>query len=282
MLDQQDYRELVRLVAYEQAKLSTSAWFFTGEDHLRVRSFGALAGVVLAVEGRFLTADGQLISVGERHVPNSDRTEATSLHTLGEGFLLNLSVRASTGSPRVGQVFVTVEVVRGRLGAVQILGALTAGYVTDTQRLAWPGTPAARSIDGPGVIRSITGTDPAAGAEISETVPTNARWRLLALRANLTTDATVATRVVSLRLAPAATLTASIQAPNSQAASATYAYNYALESADRALVVTADIPVRLPQNALPGGSTISTVTAGIVAGDNWGAPGYTVEEWIED
>ena len=99
-MDLADYRELVRQVAYEQAKLSTSSFFFDGQDRLRLRTFGSLAGVILAVEGRLLGADGRLQAFAETHTPASDRTVATSLYHLGEGFLLNVSLRASTGAPR--------------------------------------------------------------------------------------------------------------------------------------------------------------------------------------
>jgi hypothetical protein len=77
---------------------------------------------------------------------------------------------------------------------------LLQGYVTDTSRLSFPGSPIRSSIEGPGVLRSITGTNPAANAEISETVPTNARWRVHAIRFTLVTDANVANREVALTL----------------------------------------------------------------------------------
>ena len=166
MPDVLDFRELARQAAAAQAKLSTSSFFFEGSDALRLRTFGSVSGAVLALEGRFLTVDGDVMPFSERHVPTSDRTVNTTLHNLGMGFLLNASIRANAGTPRIGQVFCVLEVVRGLTGAVQPLAVLIEGYVTDTQRLGWPGAVLRDSIDGRGVIRSITGTDPAAGAEI--------------------------------------------------------------------------------------------------------------------
>ena len=53
------------------------------------------------------------------------------------------------------------------------------------------------NLDGPGTIQSITGTDPSAGNEISQTVPANTIWRLWGMYATLVTDAGVADRRAS-------------------------------------------------------------------------------------
>jgi hypothetical protein len=191
-MNDQDYRELLLLaLAGSKASARRSA---DRRDALRLRVLNSAAGVRLALEGRILRFDGIAHPFAFEFTPTTDRTEATSLALPGDGFLLNLAVRASAGTPRVGQCFCTVEMVRGQTGATSILGALAAGYVTDTQRLPWPGSPTRHSSDGPGVLRGITGTDPAAGVEITEVVPTNARWHLLMMRAALLTSATVANR----------------------------------------------------------------------------------------
>src|SRR5262245_45087486 len=164
-IDAVDYRELVRELKAAQAKLSTSAMFVEGSDALRLRTFGSVSGAALALNGRMLTVEGEIVAIEERHVPNSDRTVNTTLHNIGPGFLLNASIRASSGTPRVGQIYCVLEVVRGLTGAVQPLASLLEGYATDTPRLSWPGAQLRGPGDGPGVVRAILGTDPAAGAE---------------------------------------------------------------------------------------------------------------------
>ncbi len=277
-----EYPELARLAVALSAKASTSPWLFTGEDALRVRVFNSVTSCRLVLEGRVLRFDGIAHPFAAEFTPNSDRTESTHLVTVGDGFLLNFSIRASSASPRVGQCFATVEMVRGRLGAVQILGALAAGYVTDTQRFAWPGSPVRTSTDGRGVMRSITGTDPAAGAEASETVPTNARWLLLAFTLRLVTDATVANRHVRLVIDDGATTFFSSDSEAAQAASDNWAYNAGI-GMDRRAGVSDNRMWALPAGLmLPGGARIRTSTSNIAAGDNFSAPQLLVEEWIED
>ncbi len=281
-MELQTYSELARFAALHQAKASSSAFYFTGEDALRVTTFNAAAGVTLAIEGRRIDVDGHIQPFAERHVPTTDRTVASTTFPLGEGFLLNVQLRATAGTPRIAQCFAILEVVRGVTGSVVPLATLVQGYVTDTSRLAWPGSPLRSSIDGPGVIRSIAGTDPAAGAEIAEVVPANARWQLDTVRVELVTDATVANRTVTLIVDDGATTLASVTASAAQAASLTRQYQaYASGGAPRLDGTVFYLPIP-PELMLMGGFRVRTSTAGIVAGDNFGAPQLLVEEWIED
>lgn len=259
-----------------------NAIYLSGEDNLRIRSFGSLASTVLALEGRLLDLDGNVIPIVETHTPSTDRTMVTTLHTLAAGFLLNLQLRASSAAPRRGQVFAIVEIVRGRLGAVQPLGVIIQGYVQDTTALAWPGALIESSVEGCGVIRSITGTDPAAGAEISETVPTNARWRLIHARALLVTSAVVANRTASWLIDDATNVVIQQYGNFNQAASLTVTYSAGAFGTFGA-TAGAFIDVALPPDLiLPGGFRIRTATLSMDVGDNWGAPQLLVEEWIED
>lgn len=262
------------------ALVDAAALYVTGEDHLRLTSFNGLAAVELVVEGRFVECAGRLVPFSERHVPNTDRTAASSLYTLGEGWLCNVQVRASVAAPLQGQTFVVVELVRGRTGAIQPLTCVLQGYVTSTHRLAWPGSPIASSVDGAGVLRSITGTDPAAGVEISETVPAGARWRLLSLHTHLVTSATVANREVVFVFDDGATGYAEVPAGASQAATLTRQYSLT-RGVQRFAVATSDVlSVPAPDILLPAGHRIRTATANLQAGDDFTAPQLLVEEWI--
>lgn len=259
-----------------------NAWYLRGEDNLRLTTFNSLAAVELVVEGVLLNPDGELVQFQRRHVPNTDRTSASTVWNAGSGWLLSLQVRATAATPRRGQCFAVVEVVRGLLGAIVPLATLLQDYVTDTSRAAWPGSPIRASTEGPGVLRSITGTDPAAGAEISETVPTNARWRLHAIQFTLVTGITGATQEVALVLDDGTTAFARVPSGFTQVASTTIVYS-SFHHAPRntaAQDTTKNIP--LPRVDLQGGYRITTITNTIGGDDNYGAPQYLVEEWIED
>jgi hypothetical protein len=252
------------------------------DDHLRITSFNSLAAVTLAVEARVMCATGDVQACADRHVPNTDRTPASTLIRLREGWLLDWLVRATAAAPRVGQCFVVVELVRGFTGAVVPIAALGQGYVTDTSRFGGPGTPLLQSIDGRGVIRSITGTDPAAGAEVSETVPTNARWRLIAVQVTLVTDATVANRQPAIDLDDGALSFWRSGVGANQTASLTIRNNWG-DAAGAFGSTGAPSNGLLPRDIqLVGGFRIRTSTTNLQAGDNYGAPQMLVEEWIED
>lgn len=282
MIDAQEYLELARLVAYESAKLSASAFYLTADDSVRLRTFGGLAGVTLALETRLIGPDGRLQAGEERHTPSATRVETTTLHNVGDGFLLSASVRAIAGAPRRGQVFAILDLVRGTSGAVQPLAMLLQGYVTDSSRLGWPGSPVQASADGPGVLRSLTGTNPAAGAEISETVPTNARWRLLCAQFTLTTDANVANREVAFVFDDGASTFHTTPMNYLHTAGVPIAYAVGIGGP---VVVASSIVGRsqpIPALTLPSGARFRTTTANRQVGDDYSAPQYLVEEWIED
>lgn len=251
-------------------------------DSLRITSFNSASGVELAIAGRRRDEQGRIVPFLERHVPNTDRTVATGLLGLGAGELVSAVVRASAGAPRRGQCFVCLEIVRGRLGAVEPIAAIASGYVTDRAWRAFPGALLEDSISGPGVIRSVAGSDPAAGAEISETVPTNARWRLISLQAALVTDATAANRIPVLIVDDGTNELARGGHGIAQAASLTINHTFGVFGAALQVTTTNFLGMAPAGIVLMGGHRIRTSTAALQAGDNWGAPRLFVEEWIED
>ena len=258
------------------------ALYLTGEESLRVTSFGSVAGVELAVRSRYLDVEGQLIPSSDRHVPHSDRSVASTIHPLGRGWLVGVQVYATVGPPRIGQVFVVVELVRGDGAAATPLQPLFSGYVTATQRLGWPGSPLHSSTEGRGVLRSITGTNPAAGVEVSETVPTDARWHVLAFAVTLVTSAAAANRELSLTFDDGATVFARVPSGYTHIASLTRLYSAYIGAVRNAAAQDTTQTFPLPDLHLQGGYRIATATTNKQAGDDYGAPQLLVEEWIED
>lgn len=256
---------------------------YLGPDNaIRATAFNSAAGVELTIAGQILSDEGRVVDFSFSFTPTTARAMSTSTQRLGCGWLLNVQIFASAGTPRRGQCFVRLAIVQGFTGAIVSLGTLLQGYVQDTTALAYPGSPIEASTEGPGVIRSIAGTDPAAGAEISEAVPTNARWRLLSLRASLVTDGTVANRFPRLIVDDGTTVLFSSEVTPAQAASQTSQNQWAAwgvgQYSGQALAYS-PLPPRL---LLMGGYRLLTLVTNLQAGDNWGAPQLLVEEWIED
>jgi len=131
-----------------------------------------------------------------------------------------------------------------------------------------------------GRIRSISGTDPAAGAEISETVPARRRWRILTVCFSLVTDATVVTRVVFLRYTDAINLLCQTFNTTGQLASTTHVYTFAPFGSSK-ITASSNEMIPFPSLTLPAGFVVETLTTGLQAGDNFGAPRLLVEEWID-
>jgi hypothetical protein len=98
---------------------------------------------------------------------------------LAAGFVLDLTVRVD-GRAAHGQTYVILELVRGLDGPLTLVGTFASGYVTASQGVGWPGSPIISSTDGEPAVRYVQGTDPRP-AEITETVPTGARWEVMTL-----------------------------------------------------------------------------------------------------
>lgn len=270
------------LRALDLAPLGNAPMYFEQNDNLRLRVFNSAAGVTLAVEGRFLQLDGRIVPIQEQLVPATDRTMSTKLLNVGEGFLMNVAIRALAGSPRRGQCWAVLELVRGLTGDIVPLWPLVQDYVTDTSRVGWPGALIRQSAEGPGCIRSILGTNPAAAAEISETVPTNARWRLISFYAALVTDVNAATRVPSFVIDDGANIVQRMGPPSTVAASTVA--QFLVGPLGYATNVSGFQGIGLSSDAvlLQGGFRIRTITSSMQVGDDWSAPQLLVEEWIED
>lgn len=264
------------------AQVSPSAVYMRIDDNLRVTAYNALASVTLNIRSRVLSLDGTIQASDDRLVPSTARAASSLVLVTDEGWLLGGEVFVSGAAPLVGQTYVVVEVVRGSSGAVTPLQVIAAGYATAKMPLVFPSSPIASSLDGVGALRSITGTTPGAGVDISESVPTGARWELLAFHALLTSAVAAANRVVQLTLDDGTTIYARVSNQQNQAASLAWRYSWAagvpLLNPGNLLVVHGTLPVNL---RLGAGHRARTATTAIQAADQWSEVQYLVREWIE-
>lgn len=260
-------------------------FYTTGEDRLRIVSANSLTGVTIAIHSRFLGLDGTILANAWTHTPNADRTLVTTDFELGAGAILNLTVFAGAGSPKIGQTFVIVQLVRGVGTAAIVLGTLLQGYVTGTQQLAWPGSPIQDSISGGGYIRSIVGTKPAKNASVTESVPTGARWELLAVRCEFDPDATDTQRDLVLQMtAPGIGSVAFLVNGQTAVADDTGdVFSWAQGAQNTKTTVGQFIgsgaaPMRY---VLQAGDNFTIFRTNAGPNDQFQAPIYTVREWLE-
>lgn len=160
---------------------------------------------------------------------------------------------------------------------------LFSGYLAESGVLTYPGGTFEDMASGRGYTYLLTGTDPAAGVEITEAVPTNAIWRLISCMAFLVCDATVANRKVEWRVTDGTDIFYKNNDNVNQTASQSRAHiltiNQDLRGSDG---FAPAFHTPYPDLRLPQGYELVTQTSGLVAGDNWGAPLLFIEEWLQE
>lgn len=261
---------------------SPSEFYLTGEDRLRIVSCNALAGVSLKVQWRTVDPEGDVKPNSQDHTPNSDRTVRSQDFELGTGSLLNVTVFANAGAPRIGQTYVMVQLVRGLGAAAIVLGTLLAGCVTTTQALGFPGSPILNSSDAGYVQRTISGTTPAAGAAFLEAVPTGARWEVVSILASYQASGIAGNRATNLLFASGASPIAISPTLFIVTAGQLVTYAWMAGIGDTGSNLAFGVWRGLvPALGLRGGDHFNSFTSGMDVGDQWGALIYTVREWLE-
>ncbi len=255
--------------------------YLAPEDQMRLAVWNSIVGNTIGINGRILLSNGEIVPFLNTFTPSSNRTLSQFVIPPIEGFLLSLSVIAGSASVHGGSCYCLVDLFRNPVTALIESAVLAQGYVNFVNFLSWPVSRSISPREGPGVIRSIAGTDPAAGVEIIETVPTGAVWKILSFFATLATSIAVANRAVSVAIDDGTNAFARVFANGVQAASTTNTYNFlprSIEPAATNLNYYGCMPLDM---TLSAGYRIRTLTALLDAADDWGAPRLLVEEWVE-
>lgn len=256
----------------------------SGEDNLRITGWTSVAGLSLVWGGRMVLLDGTIKPFTGRGPLTSSRFSNTYLQSLGTGFLLNFSVVVTGGTIVQGECYARVTLVRGLTGAVEYLGTVAQGYVTNSQAISFPGSPLQLSTEGAGVLRQFSGTNPAAGVDPDEVVPAGARWELVSFFDLLVCSAVAVTRRPLLRLETAGGgILAESRAPGSVGSNGSGGFSWMQGMPwETTLAGLTGGSAGLPSNPmLLAGNHIVIVTLGLDAGDNWQAPDLAVKEWLE-
>ena len=180
--------------------------------------------------------------IAEDPVTAGDKSRVSNTYEI-HGQLEGLSISPLVVPVRRGECYVRATLlVDGE--PVQIL---TAAYLTDSRTLTYPEGIHEGFTMAPGLIRSITGTNPAAGVGLSESVPTNARWKLTSIRAILTNDATVANRTMRIDFEDPTNIMARVVAGAVQTASNTYYYEIFIHASLMAAAVASEMTIPMPE-----------------------------------
>lgn len=257
------------------------ALLLSPDDLIRVVVYNSLANNQVFVSGRLLRPNGELVTFNQFFTPATDRSRSTFFLPGYEGALLSLIWGATNADCLKGHTYVQICMFRGTEASGVVTQLLGCGYVTRVTFNNWPGATFTNAADGSGLIRNITGTDPAVGAEIQETVPTLATWVLRSIRIGLACSAQVATRRVRFALRGDTLATWNVDPGVTQVAGNTTIYFWGEGDVTDSGNVNSLVNYKYPPLRLPAGSTFGTVTQNLQTGDNFSAPIYQVEEWLQ-
>lgn len=249
---------------------------------LNLAVFNSSAGVTLLGNVIIRRPDGSIYTGEFNFTPSSSAELDTKTISLGPGYLLSFHIYVSAGSPRRGQCFVKASLGLSPSPNPLLYAMFFSDYITVESSLSFPGGRCISSIDGKGYVRVVTGTDPSAGSEVSDTVPVNRLWKLLTTKITFVTDATVISRTVTLRLTNGGNVLYAGWANQSQVATETRNYTWGAGVGNIIASINTYAQGMLPVGVLlPAGFNIVTATQNIQAGDNFGTPFYLVEEFIQ-
>lgn len=269
-------------VAFDRFRAAfPGALYVSRDDELELRTYGSVAGMTAVARVRMLSPGGDVVPNTWRLATSANGTAGTLRVQVGEGFLLALTVENEGGAPMRGQHYAAVRVFHGGPITPERVQVLVEGYITTETLLAWP---APTSAAGPDPRRALVVTavaNPAAGAEISITIPTARRARLQLLYFDLVTSVTVANRSLELIIDDGVDILWREVAFDGQPASTTRHYmvapigfEHAVRANDAVITVPAEFWMR-------GGWRIRTITALLQAADQFSAIRLVTEEHLD-
>lgn len=249
------------------------------DDQLWIGTATQTASVVVTINARLLMPGGEIKLNQWTVAAPAVRSMAYKSFNLPESFILSIAATTNL-TPGGGSCFVELLISRLAPSLFNSAQVLAQGYVNFNQPVCWPGGVQSTSVDCAGLIRTVGGTTPAAGANISDTVPANAKWQLMSMQFQLVTSAAVANRLMVVVLDDGLNAFASMAETAAQAASLTWIYTLApsiLSNAGANGFAQATIPN--PTILYPGFRIRSNFLL-LQAADQISQIIYQVQEWL--
>lgn len=230
-----------------------------------------MCAVTKTVTCRFITREGQQAF---SFTNNGGGVDQSTNFTISE-IPIFLALVTDDGSIQQGDCYAVARLLING----QLVYTFCAGYVSRHRPVCWPISGNESAVPGRGGIRTVPGNDPAAGAEITHTVPNGQLWKLLAMSFQLVTDATAGNRVPHINFNMPSGPQINVWYTSSQATNLTRNYSAYITAQPLTAAGDNDLLIGLPQDLyLPGNTIITTETLALSAGDNYGAPAFLVEQ----
>jgi hypothetical protein len=238
--------------------------------------------ITVSLEGTILQPSGITSRfTSDLTAPNIGLVSWQRFHA-GEGFLLQVSIRAKTAGHNPGRVYIQLGISRDQTEKTAVTRQLIAGYIVDNFSLTWPWGVQKNWLEGPGWVHDIIVADPAAGANWIATVPAPQRWRLKSVLYTFTCSGVAANRRSRLVvLGEFGQQNVNTQPVLQQIAGSTNTYSYFNGAPFVVPVAGVNVALPLPDVVLHSGGSISSSTNGLDAGDQYSGIALQVESWVE-
>jgi hypothetical protein len=205
---------------------------------------------------------------------------------LGDGWVVGVDINYWQGTPKPGQSMFECEINRGVFNMHEGISLIPKSYLETSGHLSWPyGRPGpTNSLSGHGYTRTVTIANPGAGNDWTITVPTNAHWKLIGIRATLAAVGAANRNPLLLFDDGSANVWNSPIASTAQVAATTVSYSWGFGLTEKSITPAAgNIQASISLTGLAEfqeGGRIRSSTPGIQAGDTWTNINALVEEWI--
>jgi hypothetical protein len=248
-------------------------------ESLFVNLASNVSGQFVQVTYRYLTPQNEIkqgqVTIG----PTVAGSVLSQFVPFAEGWLISMAIRCTTAVANGQWTFAQLLQSATSNNSNSLHGLIWEGYVPLNTSTGWPGLPPKEITDGAGTLRSITGTTPGAGVEISETVPNFRRWTLVGLTIFLTSSAAAGNRNIAVVIDDGVNVLFQSQCLFNQIASTVPGYSAPIAQGSQPILAgpqSINLPLPYPMKA---GFRLRTQTAGLLAGDQFTAPHYLVNEW---
>ena len=227
----------------------------------------------LNFNGRLLRLDGEIVPWNETLTFSGTGTQTDKITPLVAGFIIGFDVSRASGTLTDGEVNASVHIGRNTGSLQQKLVCLASGEITNIRSLGlynYTYGLAATSTALPTIVTAGI-ADPAAGVELTVTVPASTVWELQGFRAIFTTSATVATREVSLQLDDGTNTFYKAVASGTQTASLARGYNFTDSGSSYQSTGGGNFMVGIGRPMIGAGYRLSTSVSNLQATDAWTA-----------
>jgi len=246
-----------------------SALYVSAGDSLLVSLWQTtIGGVTVSVNVRLLLTTGEIVSVNRDVVLSAVATRQDFTFPLYDGWLIQICVLAPLSAIAYGVLFGRVDLLQGSVLVVQRRNLVTAGYISSSRGIVWPGGQMEDSGDPDGDMIITTRANPGAGNQWTNPAAGSDRVQLRGVSALLTTSATVATRQVYFKYSVGGTEIFRSPANGTQLASLARTY-VGLWGLSGIAAAGAFIFVALPMIRQPALCVVDSAVDNMQAGDTW-------------